>query len=100
MSDSSTMWSDKSASERHHTGRDFLLSMASLAFVFVILAGIGSALTALSSSLSLPWGEVVRILGGALQVFAAVWFIVLAVTAWVRFVKADNAANVPPPRAT
>jgi hypothetical protein len=72
------------------TGGQCFLWMAAFAFVFVILAGIGSALPAVS--LSLPWGlnAVVRILGYALQAFAVVWFIALAFYAWHLFVKADH----------
>jgi hypothetical protein len=68
--------------------------MAALAFVFVILAGIGSALNAAAVSLPLPQAVivVVQILGYGLQIFAAIWFILLAVDAWRDFTKGDSPA--------
>jgi hypothetical protein len=80
---------------RRHVGWDLLRTMAALAFVFVILAGIGSALNLVAESLSPPQAisVVVQILGYGLQIFAAIWFIALAVDAWRHFIKADNATH-------
>jgi hypothetical protein len=87
---------DVHLSNRRHVGWDLLRTMATLAFVFVILAGIGSASNLVAVSLSLPQviTVVVQILGYGLHIFAAIWFIGLAVDAWHRFNKADNASRV------
>jgi hypothetical protein len=77
-----------------YVGWRLLVRMAALAFVFVILVGTGSAWIAIAVFLPLPQvvTVVVQILGYGLQIFAAIWFIALAVGAWHFFTKADSPA--------
>jgi hypothetical protein len=77
-------------------GSEFLRTIANLAvlaFVFVVLARLGSVLNLAAESLSpTALAVAVQILGRGLQIFAALWFIALAVNAWRRFTKTDNVA--------
>jgi hypothetical protein len=66
--------------------------MALLSFVFVILAGVGSALKLVATASSL-WGwipVVLQVLGYGLQIFAAIWFFGLAVSVWYDHTNASR----------
>jgi hypothetical protein len=78
-----------------------LLRMALQAFAFVFLVGIGVSLNYVAASLSSPKViavGVLQILGYGLQLFAAVYFIVLAVNIWRAFVQDGDTA--PPSQAS
>ncbi len=73
----------------------FLGTIALLVFAFVILNTVGGALNLAGSSLSpdLPHyvTRVILIVGYALQVFAAVWFVGIAPEFWRSFIGKDDA---------
>ncbi len=72
----------------------FLGTIALLVFAFVILNTVGDALNLAAKSLSLDLPHyvtwVILIVGYGLQVFAAVWFIGIAVGFWNFFIGKDN----------
>jgi hypothetical protein len=76
------------------TALKFLGTIALLVFAFVILNVVGDALSLAAKSLSLDLPNLVTsiilIVGYGLQVFAAVWFIGIAVGFWNFFVGQDS----------
>jgi hypothetical protein len=81
---------DATVSAAFSAAVEFLCTIALLVFAFVILNTVGDALNLAANSLSLDLPHlvtwVILIVGYGLQVFAAVWFVGIAVSFWNDFV--------------